>query len=126
MAEPIQKFKYTDSDFSYATSNYSIDNMINDINNLETENEYMVRQLLYIRDNGLPTVPSQLRVSNSDLNTEEDDDLIGILDKSKSNTKTIDIVNEDTYSLIINENTMYITGTLACASLIIGAILLAR
>ena len=120
---------YTDADFSYVTSDYPIELMMDDINRLETENEYIVRQLLYIRDNGLPSVPSQLNPSNNDLNNlnqQEDDNLSKILDKSTSDIKTVDVVNEDTYTLIMNENTMYITGTLACASLIIGAILLAR
>ena len=40
--------------------------------------------------------------------------------------KTIDVANEDTYELIIQQNTMYILGSLACASLLIASIFIGK
>jgi hypothetical protein len=50
------------------------------------------------------------------------------LDKSKeSDDKTsLDVSNDDTYNLIIQQNTMYIFGSLACASLLIASIFIGK
>jgi len=39
---------------------------------------------------------------------------------------TLDIANDDTYDLIIQQNTMYIFGSLACASLLIASIFIGK
>jgi hypothetical protein len=39
---------------------------------------------------------------------------------------TLDIANNDTYDLIIQQNTMYIFGSLACASLLIASIFISK
>jgi hypothetical protein len=51
-----------------------------------------------------------------------------VLDKSREgdDNKTIDIANDDTYQLIIQQNTMYIFGSLACASLLIASIFIGK
>jgi hypothetical protein len=38
----------------------------------------------------------------------------------------LDIANDDTYDLIIQQNTMYIFGSLACASLLIASIFIGK
>jgi hypothetical protein len=108
---------YDDNKFQYAKNNYSFENMQNDLETIQQKNAFYVRQLIDIRDNGLPTIPPSLKDKKVRSNSK--------IDKSSEST-TVDIVNNDNYELILNQNTMYITGTLACASLIIGSILLYR
>ena len=78
-----------------------------------------------IQTNGLPTVPANLKTAIAN-NPNEEKYLKSILDKSSQNSTTREIANDDNYELIMYQNTMYITGTIACASLIIGAIILSR
>jgi len=115
---------YDNAKFNYAKNNYSFDNMQTDLENSQKMNSFYVRQIVEIRDNGVPVIPEKL-VSSAN-NPTSDDVLIRKFDESKSESSTIDVLNSDNYELIMNQNTMYITGTLACASLIIGAILLSR
>ena len=114
---------YSDNKFNYAQTNYSFENMKKDLENSQNYNSFYVRQLISIRDNGLPTIPPDLK--NITMSPTKNTG-INVLNNSTSNSTTIDIVNDDNYELIMNQNTMYITGTIACASLIIGAIFLAR
>lgn len=112
--------QYDDNKFQYAKK-YSFDNMQNDLETIQTQNTFYVRQLIDIRDNGLPIIDPSLK-KNDKVKSNYVNSLIG---DSKEST-TVDVVNNDNYELILNQNTMYITGTLACASLIIGSILLYR
>lgn len=115
---------YDNAKFNYAKNNYSFDKMQTDLENSQKMNSFYVRQLVEIRDNGVPVIPQKL-VNNAN-KSMSNNVLFHKLDESKRESTTIDVLNNDNYELIMNQNTMYITGTLACASLIIGAILLSQ
>lgn len=90
---------------------------------------YYISVMEDIKKNGLPTIPPELRSITSTVTPnpmKEDTYLKSILDNSSANSTTKDVVSNDNYELIMYENAMYIAGTIACSSLIIGAIILSR
>jgi hypothetical protein len=44
----------------------------------------------------------------------------------KDNKTTLDVANDDTYDLIIQQITMYIFGSLECSSLLIASIFIGK
>jgi hypothetical protein len=61
-------------------------------------------------------------------NSKPNYDFMQVSNKSaKDDSKTtVDVSNDDTYDLIIQQNTMYILGSFACASLLIASIFIGK
>jgi len=120
-------------------------NMNKNINDIQDINSLYLNEINNILNNTIPnfsnilsTIPSVAPNAPSlapnapsltpNSKTKHKYDFMKAVDKSSEDDdmNTIDISNEDTYNLIIQQNTMYILGSLACASLLIASIFIGR
>jgi hypothetical protein len=106
--------------------NILFDDMIKTLTYNQSINSYYIRVFQEIQKDGIPTLSPYLKDNKDNINSQEDKYLKEMMDKNKISTTTKDVVSEDNYELILYQNTMYIAGTIACASLIIGAVILSR
>ena len=106
--------------------NIGFDEMITTLKDNQSKNSYYIRVFQQIQKDGIPTFPPKLMQNKDKINAEEDKYLNEMFNKSQTSSSTKDVVGEDNYELILYQNTMYIAGTIACASLIIGAVILSR
>jgi hypothetical protein len=105
----------------------SYSDMNSDMNKFQIINTNYATQLDNIINNqplNLPIVPT----INPSENYSQNYDFLAAVDTSlKDDSKTtLDVSNDDTYDLIIQQNTMYILGSLACASLLIASIFIGK
>jgi hypothetical protein len=127
-------------------SNINIDynNMNKHINNIQDMNSLYLNEINNILNNTIPNfaniIPNKPSVrpnaqsigqnvpSVTPNKINHKYDFMKAVDKSSEydDLNTLDISNEDTYNLIIQQNTMYILGSLACASLLIASIFIGR
>lgn len=106
--------------------NIGFNEMINRLKDNQTTNSYYIRVFQQIQKDGIPTFSPDLTKNKDKINAEEDKYLNELFNKNKSISTTKEVAGEDNYELILYQNTMYIAGTIACASLIIGAVILSR
>jgi len=90
---------------------------------LSTETDNVIKQKNPIQ---LPTLPDD--IPNAMPSKMPNYNFMRVINKSEEddNITTIDVSNDDTYNLIIQQNTMYIVGSLACASLLIASIFISK
>jgi hypothetical protein len=110
------------------------DNMNKLINHIQDTNSLYLNEINNILNNTIPNfsniVPNApiTEPSSRPNKINQKYDFMKAVDKSSEDdyNNTVDISNEDTYNLIIQQNTMYILGSLACASLLIASIFIGR
>lgn len=106
--------------------NIGFNEMINTLKDNQVKNSYYIRVFQQIQNDGMPTFSPSLTKNKEKINAEETNYLNNMFNKNQTSSTTKDVVSEDNYELILYQNTMYIAGTIACASLIIGAVILSR
>ena len=119
-----------DPPYSYIEQNVnsSYDQMVSILNMYYKDNNKFVKGIDDILNNRTPNfskmVPTKFPSPNPNLKY----DFMKAVNKStdKDDLTTLDISNEDTYDLIIQQNTMYIMSSLACASLLIASIFIGK
>jgi hypothetical protein len=107
-------------------TNIGFNEMINTLKENQVNNSYYIRVFQQIQKDGIPTFSPSLMTNKDKINEEETKYVNDMLNKNQTSSTTKDVVSEDNYELILYQNTMYIAGTIACASLIIGAVILSR
>jgi len=115
MSEP---FKYPDNISTIELPSTS------SVNNITNSNSLYARELDNIIKNGtivLPDLPS-------DFDKYTNYNFMNAINKSAEHDSktTLDISNDDNYNLIIQQNTMYILGSIACASLLIASLIIGK
>jgi len=96
------------------------------IKELQSKNSLYLKETNNILNKNIPNF-EKISVPISDTNAKDYDFKKAVNKASQDdNTKTLDKANEDTYDLIIQQNTMYILGSLACTSLLIASIFIGR
>ena len=106
--------------------NIGFNEMITTLKDNQAKNSYYIRVFQQIQKDGIPTFSPSLTKNKDKINAEEDKYLNELFNKNQTSSTIKDVVSEDNYELILYQNTMYIAGTIACASLIIGAVILSR
>jgi hypothetical protein len=86
-----------------------------------TVNQEYITEINGIIQSGIPNTPDPNTYYKYD--TEK---LINSVIEDTTLRNTLDVANDDMQNLLLHQNTMYITGTIACATLIISAIFFAR
>ena len=112
--------KYNDNGLlNSITKNY--DELLHDLQSYSNTNQEYVSEITGIIHTGIPNTPDPNTYYK--YGTEK---LIHSVIEDTTLRNTLDVANDDIQQILLHQNTMYITGTIACATLIISAIFFAR
>ena len=97
------------------------------LNNITNLNSLYAKELDNIINNGTTNLPDQF-ASTLPPPPPENYNFMNAINKSAEHDSktTLDISNDDNYNLIIQQNTMYILGSIACASLLIASLIVGK
>lgn len=115
---------------SYSTStNLDYNQMISNLNRMFQFNNLYAKETDNVIKNRIPSIPPvPSGVPTAFPNNQQNYNFMQAINKSAKDDSitTVDVSNEDTYDLIIQQNTMYILGSFACASLLIASIFIGK
>lgn len=115
---------------SYKNTNMSYSQMTYILNNLFQSNTLYAKETdNVINQTNLPVMPQiPTGIPTAFPNSKQIYNFMQAINKSAKDDSitTIDVSNDDTYDLIIQQNTMYILGSFACASLLIASIFIGK
>ena len=94
------------------------------VNSITNLNSLYARELDNIIKNGITELPKL----PSEFTEYKNYNFMNAINKSTEDDSktTLDISNDDSYNLIIQQNTMYILGSIACASLLIASLIIGK
>jgi len=116
--------KYQDIDVKYTNCMNELNKNINDSSLYATELNNIINGNSSLNSMNVPNIEIPTGTPNS---SETYDFMYAINPNMKNDNKTtLDKANDDIYELIIQQNTMYIFGSLACASLLIASIIIGK
>ena len=98
------------------------------VNNITNLNSLYARELDNIIKNNTTDLPDLPEFDKSPSESPENYNFMNAINKSAEHDSktTLDISNDDNYNLIIQQNTMYILGSIACASLLIASLIIGK
>ena len=113
---------------SYKNTNIDYNQMTSTLNQMFQLNNLYAKETDNIIKGNIPVIPEIPTGIPTGKPTDQKYNFMQAINKSAKDDSitTIDVSNDDTYDLIIQQNTMYILGSFACASLLIASIFIGK